>query len=269
MIQAIFFDIDGTLISSKSKSYTHSTKLALEKLRKNGIYLFVATGRHMLEIEKEHLLDGLNFHGYITLNGQYCFNEKELIYKNEINKEDIKNIINQIDSHPYPCLFIEKDKMYINMINEEVIAAQKAINTDLPTIMDIHRALENPVYQIISYVKNSEAKRYPLSVLKHSKATRWNDQAIDIIPRNGSKKEGIKKVLEYYQIPLENTMAFGDGENDIEMLEYVALGVAMGNAEEKVKKAAAYITDDVDNNGILNALVNYNLVDIAINHLKD
>lgn len=260
MVRAIFFDIDGTLVSGKSKTYTESTKLALEKLHKKGIHLFVATGRHVLEIEEEHLIDGLYFDGYITLNGQYCFNEKELIYHNEINKEDIKNIIKQIDSHPYPCMFLEKDRMYINMINQEVIEAQKAIHSALPPVMDIHRALENPVYQIVPYVDSAKAKTYPLSVLKYSKATRWNALAIDIIPESGSKKEGIKSILEHYQIPLESTMAFGDGENDIEMLEYVALGVAMGNAGEKVKKAADYITDDVDNDGIIRALEHFHLI---------
>lgn len=55
-------------------------------------------------------------------------------------------------------------------------------------------------------------------------------------------------------------MSFGDGENDIEMLEYVALGVAMGNAGEKVKKAADCITDDVDSDGILHALQHFHLI---------
>lgn len=260
MVQTIFFDIDGTLISSNIKTCSDSVKMALEKLHEKGIYIFVATGRHILEIKQEHLLDGLYFDGYITLNGQYCFNKKEVIYQNEIDKEDIKNIINQIDANPYPCMFVEKDMMYINMINEEVMEAQKAIHTSLPPVMDIHRALENSVFQIIPYLDKEKAETYPLSVLKHCKGTRWNTYAIDIIPNSGSKREGIKKVLEYYDIPLENTMAFGDGENDIEMLEYVSIGVAMENANEKVKKAADYVTDSVESDGIIHALEHFNLI---------
>lgn len=260
MIKAIFFDIDGTLVSKKTKVYSDSVKATLEKLREKGIYIFVATGRHVLEIENEHLLDGLYFDAYITLNGQYCFNKKEVIYQNTINKEDIKNIISQIDISPYPCMFIEKDMMYINMINEKVIYAQQSVHTALPPVKDIHRALENPIYQIVSYVDEKEAKIYPLSVLKHCKATRWNSYGIDIIPDNGSKNMGIKKVLEYYRIPLENTMAFGDGENDIEMLKYAAIGIAMGNAQENVKKAADYVTDSVENDGVAKALKHFNLI---------
>jgi Cof subfamily protein (haloacid dehalogenase superfamily) len=260
VIQAIFFDIDGTLVSNRRKTYLNSTKLALEKLREKGVKLFIATGRHRLEIEEERLLDGLYFDGYITLNGQYCYNEKEVIYKNEMNKEDIKNIISQIKVNPYPCLFVEKDKIYINMINEDVKNVQKQIHSSLPPVMDINRALENPIYQIMPYLNNEKAKIYPLSVLKHSKSTRWNDYAMDIISDNGSKKEGIKKVLGYYNIPLENTMAFGDGENDMEMLKFVSVGIAMGNADEEVKKAADYVADNVDNDGILKALEYYKLI---------
>jgi Cof subfamily protein (haloacid dehalogenase superfamily) len=260
MVRAIFFDIDGTLISGKSMKCPDSTKVALEKLREKGIHLFVATGRHVLEIEEEKLIEGLYFDAYITLNGQYCFNEKELIHDNAIHKDDIKNIIQQIDSEPYPCMFLEKDQMYINMVNQEVIEAQKAIHTAIPPIMDIKRALENPIYQIVAYVDPLKAETYPLSVLNYSRSTRWNPFAIDIVPRNGSKRDGIQSILEYYQIPVEETMAFGDGENDIEMLEYVALGVAMGNAGEKVKNAADYITDDVDHDGLLRALEYFHIL---------
>lgn len=260
MVQAIFFDIDGTLVSYRKRTYSNSTKKALEKLHEKGIYLFVSTGRSVLEIEQEHLIDGLYFDGYIILNGQYCFNDKETIYENQINSEDVKNIIAQIDAHPYPCVFVEKDNMYINMINQEVINAQKAVHTSLPPVMDIHRALKNPIYQMSPFLDDEQARIYPLSILKHCKATRWNTYAMDIIPESGGKKEGIKKILQYYNVPIENTMAFGDGENDIDMLEFVSVGIAMGNAEQKVKDVADYITEDVDNDGILRALQHFGLL---------
>ena len=69
-----------------------------------------------------------------------------------------------------------------------------------------------------------------------------------------SKRSGIDHLLEYYGIPLDQTMAFGDGGNDIQMLEHVHLGVAMGNAVDSAKQAADYVTDPVDDDGISNAL---------------
>ncbi len=260
MIKAIFFDIDGTLISKKRARITAPMIDAFEQLRSKGIYLFIATGRHRLELEEEKLLEGVYFDGFITLNGQYCYNNKEVIYRNAIHKEDIQNIINQINHHPYPCMFLEEDRMYINMINEAVKKAQHAIYTSIPPITEIRRALENPVYQIVSFLEDDEAQKYPLSIIKHSKSTRWNAYAIDIVPKSGNKREGICKVLEYYNIPVENTMAFGDGDNDIEMLQYVGIGIAMGNAEDTVKKAADFITLSVEEDGILSALEQYGLL---------
>ena len=79
MIKAIFFDIDGTLLSHQSQSVPASTKKALKILKEKGIYTFIATGRHISEI-KDLPLDDLEFEGYITLNGQYCYNKNKVIY---------------------------------------------------------------------------------------------------------------------------------------------------------------------------------------------
>lgn len=70
-----------------------------------------------------------------------------------------------------------------------------------------------------------------------------------------------KKVLDFYHIKKEETMAFGDGHNDIDMLEYVHIGIAMGNANDEVKKHADDITDDIDQDGIYNALKKYHIID--------
>ena len=71
---------------------------------------------------------------------------------------------------------------------------------------------------------------------------------------------GIRKTLEYFGITREETMAFGDGDNDAEMLEFVEIGVAMGNAVEKTKAAADYITTAQDEQGISNALKHFGIL---------
>ncbi|MBW5377106.1 Cof-type HAD-IIB family hydrolase, partial [Brachyspira pilosicoli] len=74
------------------------------------------------------------------------------------------------------------------------------------------------------------------------------------------KHIGIDKIIEHYGIKLEETIAFGDGGNDISMIKHAHIGVAMGNANKEVKEIADYITDDVDNNGIYNALKHFNII---------
>ena len=66
--------------------------------------------------------------------------------------------------------------------------------------------------------------------------------------------------MDYYSIDIDECMAFGDGGNDKEMLEFAKIGVAMGNASDDVKSIADYVTTDVDNDGILNALKHFNVL---------
>ena len=75
-----------------------------------------------------------------------------------------------------------------------------------------------------------------------------------------NKAIGIQKLLEYLNISKDEVIAFGDGHNDAEMLEYVGLGIAMGNALDKVKKASNYITTRIDDDGIYNALKHFNII---------
>ena len=97
-------------------------------------------------------------------------------------------------------------------------------------------------------------------LMPHCKETQWNPQAVDIIPATGGKQNGIHEVLKYYSIDQSETMSFGDGKNDIDMFEYTKISVAMGNAEDDVKKAADYVTDDIDEDGLYNALKHFEII---------
>ncbi|MDL2254794.1 HAD hydrolase family protein, partial [Bacteroidales bacterium OttesenSCG-928-J16] len=90
--------------------------------------------------------------------------------------------------------------------------------------------------------------------------TRWSPLFTDIIPKGGSKWIGIEKVLEHFGIAPDETMAFGDGGNDVEMLRNAGIGVAMQNAEMGVQQAADYVTTSVDDDGIANALRHFRLI---------
>lgn len=118
---------------------------------------------------------------------------------------------------------------------------------------DYHRALHHDVYQL-NFFLTPEEESYPLSRMPGCAATRWSPYFSDITPRGGSKRIGIEKMLAHFGIPASDTMAFGDGGNDIEMLRFAGVGVAMGNAGEEVRQAADDVTDDVDHDGIQNAL---------------
>ena len=115
------------------------------------------------------------------------------------------------------------------------------------------------IYQAIAYV-GKDREDWLKNILPGSRITRWNDRAVDIISRNGGKVTGIKQYLKENHISAQESMAFGDGENDMEMLEFAGVGIAMGNAEDMVKKSADYVTDSVDNRGIENALRYFSVI---------
>lgn len=100
-----------------------------------------------------------------------------------------------------------------------------------------------------------------MAQLPGCEATRWNPLFTDIVPRGGSKQVGMEKLLAHFGIRREECMAFGDGGNDIPMLRYAGIGVAMGNAREEVKAAADYVTSSVDEDGIAMALRHFGLLD--------
>ena len=183
-----------------------------------------------------------------------------MIYDLPIDPQDIQQILSFIDQKPFPCIFVEDDKMYINYHNQAVETVQKAISTPLPEFGDLKRGLTYPIYQVIPYDITVEQEQEILQQMPHCQYTRWHDLAIDIIPKKGGKQNGILEVLKSYHISLEETMAFGDGHNDIDMLKLVNIGVAMGNAKDEVKEAADEVTDDIDHDGIYQALKRHHII---------
>ncbi|WP_455683211.1 Cof-type HAD-IIB family hydrolase [Thomasclavelia sp.] len=259
MIKGIFFDVDGTLISRKRSYISDSVLMALNRLREQGVKLFIATGRHYIELEKLGINKQFTFDGYLTLNGGYCFNHEEAIYSNPIDKDDVAKIVEYIINHDLACSFVETDDLYVNKIDDLVIDAQIFLNTSLPPVKDITKALDNNVYQIDPFVTLDEIKNI-MKLTKCCKYTQWYETGYDIIPKAGGKHEGIKAMLDYYKFDKSEIMAFGDGHNDIEMLMFAGIGVCMENGHEETKNVSDFITKSVDEDGIVTALDHFSLI---------
>ena len=257
MTKAIFFDIDGTLVSHTSKCVPQSARKALDKLSDKGILRIVATGRSMMELDMLPVKD-IVFDGYVTLNGQLCLDaERNIIAENTISGADKACLLRLFNEKTLPIVLVEKDRLYINFVNEQVVLAQNAISTPLP---EIGTYTGNEIYLAVAYLPK-EAECDFIAPLTGCKATRWNHFGVDIVANTGGKVAGIKEYLKTIQVDKSETIAFGDGENDIGMLQFVQTGVAMGNAEPIVKEIADYITDSVDEDGIMNALTALKILD--------
>lgn len=264
MIKAIFFDIDGTLVSFNTHKIPQSTIDSLKQLKTKGIKLFIATGRPPYDlkmlIEKNHLGD--IFDGYITFNGQYCYEQSgNLIHEEYLHPEDLKQLTNYIEGKDIACGCMEIDYLYFNLFNDSVKKLNETLGDTAPkrAIDDMNRVFTHKTYQITIFL-SEENEQIIAPILPHCRLVRWCPLFADIIPQNGGKGNSIKKILAHYNIAIDETMAFGDGGNDKEMLETVGHGIAMGNANDELKSIADFVTLDVDNDGIFYALKKYNLL---------
>lgn len=256
MVKTIFFDVDGTLVSHKYNSVSESTREGLKLLHEKGYQLVLATGRDMSQLKKLPVKD-LKFDGYLTMNGQLCLDgDGREVFGNPIDEKDTEKMIQLIKEKTVPITTIGKEGLYINFVTDEVIAAQKAVSSNVAPIGEYHG---EKVYQFIAYGDREKLKNLVNDVPK-CKLSWWNKYAVDIISKNGGKLAGIEKYLALQGQTLSDAMAFGDGENDLEMLKAVKIGVAMGNGEERVKHVADYVTDDIDDDGIFNACKHYKLI---------
>ena len=253
-IRAIFLDIDGTLRDFDTQRIPDSAKSALERARRAGIMLFIATGRHKLEMEEENLLEGLEFDGYVTLNGQYCYCGSRLVHGCPVPSQDVQAVLRMLKEDPFPCMFMEAEHMYINMADDMVKEAQAGIGTRIPPIMDVGRAANHTIYQMVPYIGPEQERRLKQE-LPSCQFIRWHDgNASDIIPMGGSKSEGIRAMIGEFGIAMEEAAAIGDGSNDVSMVKEAGLGIAMGNGKDALKEAADYVTGPVGMDGLREAV---------------
>lgn len=258
-IRAAFFDIDGTLAAMGSHKVPESTRTALKRLRERGISVILSTGRHGQEVEQEQILAGLSFDGAVWLNGQFCELGGEVILENYIPGPQLGALKQFLEERQCSCVFLERDEIYCNMVNERIIQEQAKIGTAVPPVRDLEGIEDRKVFQAIPYI-NAEEEEELLKRVPDCRITRWGDAVVDLISGEGGKEKGIRAVYTAMDIKPEEVMAFGDGENDISMLELAGIGVAMGNAIDEVKKVADYVTDDIEQDGIYNALVYFGLI---------
>lgn len=257
-IKAVFFDIDGTLISLKTKIIPESTQNAIKNLRKKGIKVIVATGRSINDLNH---IKHIEFDGFLTFNGGYCMTvDGEIMFKKAICPHDIKNLINYSEKSTVSFSLMYEDKVRISHESPEVVELYNHVNLPIPPLFDKENLDVENVLQVNVFIDPENERGFMEEVMPNSLSSRWTPLFADVNPGGISKQEGVKYFCEHFNIDVSETMAFGDGGNDISMLRFVQIGVAMGNAGDNVKDAADFVTEEVDNNGVESALTHFGLL---------
>lgn len=264
MIKALFFDIDGTLVSFKTHEVPAGTIEALAAAKAKGLQIFISTGRprviinNLTALQERNLIDG-----YITMNGAYCFVGSEVIYKSALPPQEAKALMDFCVDRNIPCIVVGERDFCACQPNELV----KQIFQDYLKAIDVIE-IKSPeeaisgkeIFQMTPFITEEE-EREILPSIPNCEVGRWYPAFADVTAKGNTKQKGIDEVIRHFGIRLEETMAFGDGGNDISMLRHAGIGVAMGNAKEEVKAAADYVTTTVDEDGIANALKEFKIID--------
>lgn len=258
-IKAAFFDIDGTLAAVKSHIIPDSTREALRRLREKGISCILSTGRHPLEVEEENILPGLTFDGGVWLTGQFCELHGKCVLVNCFSALQLERLKKFLERRGRSCIFMEKDAMYCNLVDERIEREQRRIGTAVPPVRDLDGLEKRKILQAIPFI-DGEEERELLALLPDCRLTRWGEGVVDFLPAGGGKEQGILAVCEELGITPEQVIAFGDAENDIAMLQLAGIGVAMGNGEQGAKEAADYVTDRIEEDGVWKALVRFGII---------
>lgn len=245
-IKIAFFDIDGTLLEYGKHTISKKVTETLNLLKENGIILCVATGRPFKSVPQ---FADITFDAFLTFNSSYCCSRQDVIYKNPIPKEDVEKIIENAKKINRPVSIASENEIGANGKDKDLIDYYAISNQEVVVLEDFDALKQDDIYQIMMGCYEEEYEQV-LDGVKGAKITAWWPRAVDIIPSNGGKGIGVEKILEYYHFTKEEAIAFGDGTNDIEMLQAVGLGVAMGNATDNVKEIADDVCESVSEDGV-------------------
>lgn len=246
----LFFDIDGTLYNSEKK-LPRETYKAIQKAKENGHEIVIATGRSPFFLKP--VLDELGLDSFVSFNGQYVVYKGNVISKRPIPMETIEKLVAQASIEEHPIVFLDNVRMTsLTKENQDVQDSMDSLFYPMPEF-DEEYYKHSDTCQILLYVNEEEEKRYA-TMYPELKLIRWHKFSVDVINHDVSKAYGIKQFLINTDFDIEDAIAFGDGLNDVEMLQAVGTSVAMGNGHEKAKKVATFVTDHVDHDGLAKAM---------------
>lgn len=259
----IFFDIDGTIINETTGLIPESTKKAIKKAKLNGHLTFINTGRSLSEISDS--LRELDFDGYICGCGTYIEYKNEEIFYTSLGNELSKKIVRKIREYNLDGILEGKNDIYYDInINSEKVRRIKESHIKLGFYRD--STFDNPKINFDKFViwtnASSDFESFYEGFKDMFEFIKRDIDFYEIVPLGYSKASGIKYLIDYLNIPFENTYAIGDSTNDLSMLEYVQNSIAMGNSNHALFDLVSFTTKDIEEDGISYALEHYGIISI-------
>lgn len=274
--KAVFFDIDGTLWDWDG-IIPPSTKEAVKRLKENGHIPILCTGRAKGHVRDEELLS-MGFEGMVGACGLHVEYNDEILYEDYLDDELVKKILRLAKECNAPIVLEGKvkhwistqgfskddfvDRMYETM-GEDAIATDEYSDD-----MEVNK-FAGDILPTTNYTKLKSELEKDVRMIEHynfeTQKECENDEETIVgvfegVKFGASKAEGIKMICDRIGIDVSDTFGIGDSNNDIEMIEHVGVGIAMGNGTDELKKAADYVTSDIHEDGVYKALEHFGLI---------
>lgn len=278
MSKLIFLDIDSTLLSHEI-GIPESAYEAIKLAKKKGHKIFINTGRVRSGIGEDFNIFPLD--GIVAAAGAYIEVGDKLIYENYLSEDQVNKIEDTLKSKGIAYALEGVDHVYFDELALGYFAKRRQEFEEIAAEMDEHDPLS--VLKFISPIhKVKKVEDY------HKDKTRINKFLVlseeeglidslredldedlflisygfmgEIIIDGINKASGIDKVLDYLGASLEDTIAFGDSLNDLEMIQHANIGVVMGNGAEELKKEADFIADHINDDGLYKAFKELDLI---------
>jgi Cof subfamily protein (haloacid dehalogenase superfamily) len=252
----VFFDIDGTLVNEEAR-IPLDTKEAIRKLKERNIEVSFATGRAPFHFK--HIAEELGVDSFVSFNGSYVVHKGQVIYEQPMNQASLELLETHAHQFKHPIVYLSHEECYANDSQHPyIIESFQSLKLETPGYHP-HYWKDTKIYQALLYCEEHEELHYQGNFADLS-FIRWHRLSMDVIPSGVSKARGIAVMLQHLKLSPDDAVAFGDGLNDKEMLSYVGMGIAMGNAHEEVKPFAKFTTKHINDGGIRYGLERMQLI---------
>lgn len=260
----IFFDIDDTLYIKAENRLPETAIHALRQLKQQGIMVAIATGRGMGVFPPviNALVADVGIDLLVTINGQYVQYNNQPLIDYPLTQSQITQVAEYLVGQNIAYAYMTATKIYAFSETQALTTALQSLQIGY-TLIQPHEFdnFDNsvPVYQILAFYDDN--KTVAIELPDSLKTVRWHFNGVDILDAHGSKARGIEQALQRLGLSFADAWAFGDGLNDIEMLQQVGFGVAMGNAHPDLKAVADYVCPNAWDDGIYQGLKNLGVID--------
>lgn len=258
-IKALFFDIDATIYTHRTHDFPQSTKKALLLLKEQGYKIAVATSRCRYETKNlPSFFHTFDFDAMIFDGGALVLEHDQIIAKHPIDTRQVRKLVTLSKQQEYAMRYSTFDGDYFHQKSEWFIEDEFfRLYLNMPLVKPYE---DEEVFNMLAYAKTDEQEKNLRQQLDRCAIIKHGSGTFEITAYDIDKSIGVKALCKHWNIGIDEVICFGDGANDVKMLQEAGLGIAMKNGNERAKAVADKICGHIDEDGIYHMCKELNLI---------